>query len=69
MFETCLAPDTAGDGTGCDNMTCIIVRFNRLSEDPSDDASKKRRVESAGADDCSAAKRTRAESCENSEDL
>ena len=24
----CLAPNTSGDGTGCDNMTAIIVRFN-----------------------------------------
>ena len=31
MFEFCLAPDTSGDGTGCDNMTCIIVRFNKDS--------------------------------------
>ncbi|CAG9760876.1 unnamed protein product [Ceutorhynchus assimilis] len=28
MFDHCLAPDTLGDGTGCDNMTAIIVRFN-----------------------------------------
>jgi len=28
MFDACLAPDTAGDGSGCDNMTCIIVLFN-----------------------------------------
>ncbi|CAG9860828.1 unnamed protein product [Phyllotreta striolata] len=27
MFDHCLAPDTLGDGTGCDNMTAIIVRF------------------------------------------
>ena len=27
MFHKCLAEDTTGDGTGCDNMTCIIVRF------------------------------------------
>ncbi len=25
---TCLAPNTKGDGTGCDNMTCIIVKPN-----------------------------------------
>jgi hypothetical protein len=25
MFEYCLAPNTFGDGTGCDNMTAIIV--------------------------------------------
>lgn len=28
MFHECLAKDTSGDGTGCDNMTAIIVRFN-----------------------------------------
>ncbi|XP_037084766.1 probable protein phosphatase 2C 21 [Pollicipes pollicipes] len=27
LFDECLAPNTMGDGTGCDNMTCIIVRF------------------------------------------
>ncbi|XP_013180531.1 PREDICTED: probable protein phosphatase CG10417 isoform X1 [Papilio xuthus] len=27
MFDHCLAPTTMGDGTGCDNMTAIIVRF------------------------------------------
>ena len=27
MFDFCLAPDTSGDGTGCDNMTCVIVCF------------------------------------------
>merc|ERR1712154_418699 len=26
-FEHCLAPDTMGDGTGCDNMTAVIVKF------------------------------------------
>lgn len=28
LMTTCLAPDTTGDGTGCDNMTCIIIKFN-----------------------------------------
>lgn len=28
LFEKCLAPDTHGDGTGCDNMTCIIVKLS-----------------------------------------
>lgn len=28
LFDACLAPDTTGDGTGCDNMTCIIVQFH-----------------------------------------
>ncbi|XP_005179075.1 probable protein phosphatase CG10417 [Musca domestica] len=27
LFDACLAPDTLGDGTGCDNMTAVIVRF------------------------------------------
>ncbi|XP_074036342.1 probable protein phosphatase CG10417 isoform X2 [Leptinotarsa decemlineata] len=27
MFDHCLAPNTFGDGTGCDNMTAIIVQF------------------------------------------
>ena len=26
LFDHCLAPHTMGDGTGCDNMTCIVVR-------------------------------------------
>ncbi|XP_070555952.1 protein phosphatase 1G-like isoform X2 [Ptychodera flava] len=35
MFDHCLAPDSLGDGTGCDNMTCIIVRLNHKSQDSS----------------------------------
>lgn len=31
LFDHCLAPDTTGDGTGCDNMTAIIVKFNSLT--------------------------------------
>ncbi|XP_053315409.1 protein phosphatase 1G [Spea bombifrons] len=27
LLDQCLAPDTSGDGTGCDNMTCVIIRF------------------------------------------
>lgn len=30
----CLAPNTSGDGTGCDNMTAIIVKFNFNSSHP-----------------------------------
>ncbi|XP_072264668.1 protein phosphatase 1G [Pyxicephalus adspersus] len=26
LLDQCLAPDTSGDGTGCDNMTCIIAQ-------------------------------------------
>ncbi|CAF0922784.1 unnamed protein product [Adineta ricciae] len=34
LFTHCLAPNTSGDGTGCDNMTAIIAKFNfnKLSE-------------------------------------
>ncbi|KAK3854540.1 hypothetical protein Pcinc_038988 [Petrolisthes cinctipes] len=28
LFDHCMAPDTHGDGTGCDNMTCIIIKFD-----------------------------------------
>ncbi|KAI1896981.1 hypothetical protein AGOR_G00100510 [Albula goreensis] len=27
LLDHCLAPDTSGDGTGCDNMTCMIITF------------------------------------------
>ncbi|KAK3092100.1 hypothetical protein FSP39_025155 [Pinctada imbricata] len=30
MFDYCLAPNTSGDGTGCDNMTCVIVDFEKM---------------------------------------
>merc|ERR1712241_878572 len=29
LFEHCLAPDTLGDGTGCDNMTAVIIKFKQ----------------------------------------
>ena len=25
LFDHCLAENTYGDGTGCDNMTCVII--------------------------------------------
>ena len=61
LFEHCLAPDTMGDGTGCDNMTAVIVKFNKslkdqtvpspangveTSEDCTEPASKKLRLDS-----------------------
>jgi protein phosphatase 1G len=30
LFDECLAPNTMGDGTGCDNMTAMIVRLDRF---------------------------------------
>ncbi|XP_071965767.1 protein phosphatase 1G-like [Antedon mediterranea] len=41
LFDACLAPDTSGDGTGCDNMTCIIVQ---LHQNTVTSAKKKRKV-------------------------
>uniref|UniRef100_A0A1B6ML21 protein-serine/threonine phosphatase n=1 Tax=Graphocephala atropunctata TaxID=36148 RepID=A0A1B6ML21_9HEMI len=32
LFDHCLAPNTQGDGTGCDNMTCVIVQFKPQAE-------------------------------------
>lgn len=31
IFDYCLAPNTMGDGTGCDNMTCLIVDLQHRS--------------------------------------
>jgi len=33
LFNACLAPNTDGDGSGCDNMTCILVKLKK-STDP-----------------------------------
>lgn len=32
LFRTCIAPKTDGDGTGCDNMTCILVKYDDPNE-------------------------------------
>lgn len=32
LFINCLAPNTAGDGTGCDNMTAVIVQFKKIHQ-------------------------------------
>lgn len=31
IFDYCLAPNTIGDGTGCDNMTCLIIDLQHRS--------------------------------------
>ncbi|KAH8372724.1 hypothetical protein KR009_004045 [Drosophila setifemur] len=33
LFDNCLAPNTMGDGTGCDNMTAVIVKFQKKLQD------------------------------------
>lgn len=48
LLDHCLAPDTSGDGTGCDNMTCIIITL-RPHPSPvhseSDDTKKRKHQE------------------------
>uniref|UniRef100_A0A3P9K346 Protein phosphatase 1G n=1 Tax=Oryzias latipes TaxID=8090 RepID=A0A3P9K346_ORYLA len=46
LLDHCLAPDTSGDGTGCDNMTCIIVTF-QLHPTQSEDTKKRKIQEEA----------------------
>ena len=48
MFEFCLAPDTTGDGTGCDNMTCIVIVFNKSLQDKIDTSAGQKRSPSEG---------------------
>ncbi|KAK0174817.1 hypothetical protein PV327_010544 [Microctonus hyperodae] len=31
LFDHCLSPNTMGDGTGCDNMTAVIVKFKSIT--------------------------------------
>ncbi|XP_027706297.1 protein phosphatase 1G isoform X1 [Vombatus ursinus] len=45
LLDQCLAPDTSGDGTGCDNMTCIIICFKPRSTATPLPESGKRRLE------------------------
>ncbi|XP_022097043.1 probable protein phosphatase 2C 60 isoform X2 [Acanthaster planci] len=44
LFHFCLAPDTSGDGTGCDNMTCIIVQFDHDAPDQPVSVGSKRKA-------------------------
>ncbi|XP_054468479.1 protein phosphatase 1G isoform X2 [Anoplopoma fimbria] len=52
LLEHCLAPDTSGDGTGCDNMTCIIITLRPHPSPAQLDDTKKRKnqEEAAGAE-------------------
>ncbi|XP_076582121.1 protein phosphatase 1G [Chaetodon auriga] len=48
LLDHCLAPDTSGDGTGCDNMTCVIVTLRpHPSSAQSDDTKKRKHQEEA----------------------
>ena len=42
LFDHCLAPNTLGDGTGCDNMTAVIVQFQTELVNQDDRKSAKR---------------------------
>ncbi|XP_017274109.1 protein phosphatase 1G isoform X2 [Kryptolebias marmoratus] len=46
LLDHCLAPDTSGDGTGCDNMTCVVVTF-RPHPAQSDDTKKRKHQKEA----------------------
>ncbi|MED6289239.1 Protein phosphatase 1G [Characodon lateralis] len=55
LLDHCLAPDTSGDGTGCDNMTCMIVTFRpHLAQ--SDDMKKRKLNEEENGNDSKKAK-------------
>jgi protein phosphatase 1G len=60
MFDFCISPDTSGDGTGCDNMTCVIVVLDGLLSSPSSsEASRNKRkvrdsIDTDGDDESSA---------------
>ncbi|XP_068594932.1 protein phosphatase 1G [Brachionichthys hirsutus] len=48
LLDHCLAPDTSGDGTGCDNMTCVIITLRpHPSPAHSDGAVKRKHQEEA----------------------
>uniref|UniRef100_A0A674M8T3 Protein phosphatase 1G n=1 Tax=Takifugu rubripes TaxID=31033 RepID=A0A674M8T3_TAKRU len=49
LLDHCLAPDTSGDGTGCDNMTCVIITLRpHPSATNSEDTKKRKHQEEAG---------------------
>ncbi|KAM4602991.1 protein phosphatase 1G [Polymixia lowei] len=52
LLDHCLAPDTSGDGTGCDNMTCMIITFRpHPSSAPSQsEDTRKRKQEEEGTE-------------------
>ncbi|XP_040282797.1 protein phosphatase 1G isoform X2 [Bufo bufo] len=52
LLDQCLAPDTSGDGTGCDNMTCIIVRFQPYSHSSAEGSKRKLDVVEAVTENC-----------------
>ncbi|XP_056463842.1 protein phosphatase 1G [Gadus chalcogrammus] len=52
LLGQCLAPDTTGDGTGCDNMTCMIISFrpHPASTPNQSEDTRKRKLQEAEAE-------------------
>eukprot|EP00096_Caligus_rogercresseyi_P002090 TRINITY_DN1389_c0_g1_i1.p1 TRINITY_DN1389_c0_g1~~TRINITY_DN1389_c0_g1_i1.p1 ORF type:complete len:613 (+),score=202.66 TRINITY_DN1389_c0_g1_i1:221-2059(+) len=42
LFDACLAPDTSGDGTGCDNMTAVLIKITDFYNPQNEASSCKR---------------------------
>lgn len=51
LLDHCLAPDTSGDGTGCDNMTCMIITFSPRSGSNVAESTKKRKPEETAVEE------------------
>ncbi|XP_052469703.1 protein phosphatase 1G [Carassius gibelio] len=51
LLDHCLAPDTSGDGTGCDNMTCVIITFPPHLGSNRGESSKKRKPEESAEEE------------------
>lgn len=58
LFRSCIAPKTDGDGTGCDNMTCILVRLDKPSEVAKSDDDDQELVSSDSKQDLNSEKLT-----------
>ncbi|XP_046576024.1 protein phosphatase 1G-like [Haliotis rubra] len=71
LFDYCLAPNTFGDGTGCDNMTCIIVTFNKSQDDASVQNNKRcaNEMESCSSDEKLDEKKAKVEPESTHEDM
>ncbi|MBN3324047.1 PPM1G phosphatase, partial [Atractosteus spatula] len=62
LLDHCLAPDTSGDGTGCDNMTCVIVTFTpQPSSSPAEGSTKRKAEESAAEKNGNDSKKSKTE--------
>ncbi|XP_052006430.1 protein phosphatase 1G-like [Xyrauchen texanus] len=51
LLDHCLAPDTSGDGTGCDNMTCMIITFSPHLGNEMAEGTKKRKPDETTAEE------------------